>query len=178
MLSVQHIVERLGFVTGSMTHAVLAKGSGKTRQAYMDKLIKERLTGERVQLWQGSSDTEWGDYAEPLARKAYEEYTGFKVTECESIKHPSIEWFSASPDGLVDGGCIEIKCMNEVNHRKYIDKKIKGSHILQMHSEMMVTETFWCDYILYDPRQPEEWQLSIRRVKRDPKIVTKIAVGV
>ena len=40
------------------------------------------------------------------------------------------------------------------------------------------TETFWCDYILFDPRQPEEWQLDVRRVKRDPQIVTKITVGV
>ena len=68
--------------------------------------------------------------------------------------------------------------MSEENHRKYFDKKPKGYHTLQIHVEMMVTETFWCDYILYDPRAVPEWQLSVQRIKRDPKIAMRIAVGV
>ena len=175
--------ERTGFVTGSMVHAVLAKGrngeESKGRKDYMNQLITERLTGEPTESSFSSEYTEWGTATEPLAIAAYEERTGVKVTKCGSIQHPTIEWISASPDGLVlPDGCIEVKCMSEDNHRKYFDKKPKGYHILQMHVEMMCAETFWCDYILYDPRQPEEWQLSIQRIKRDPKIAMRIAVGV
>ena len=175
--------ERLGFVTGSMVHAVLAKGrngqESKTRIAYMDQLIAERLTETSQESSFSSEYTEWGQYAEPLARMAYEENTGNKVTDCGSITHPSIEWLSASPDGLVlPDGCIEIKCMKSENHMKYFTAKPKGYHILQMHVEMMVAETFWCDYVLYDPRLDVDWELSVQRIKRDPKIVAKITAGV
>jgi len=177
MLTEQHIQARLGYVTGSMVH--IAMGKGKTRDKYMDRLIQERLTGIPSESeWTGNEYTEWGDYCEPLAIEAYEEATGTKVTKATSVHHPTIKWLSASPDGLIEGGCIEVKCMKSENHRKAIDKKIKSTHVYQMHCEMGCTGTFFCDYILFDPRMPLEWQLNIRRVKRDPQIVTKITIGI
>jgi hypothetical protein len=38
--------ERRGCATASMFSAVMAKGEGKTRKAYMLKLAAERLTGK------------------------------------------------------------------------------------------------------------------------------------
>ena len=129
----------------------------------MEQLITERLTGVPTESSFSSEYTEWGTSTEPLAIAAYEERTGVKVTKCGSIKHPIIEWLSASSDGLIDNdGVIEVKCMKSEQHRKHFDRKPKGYHILQMHVEMSVTETFWCDYILYDPRAVPE----IRRASR------------
>jgi len=182
-LSPQQRLLRCGYITGSCIHAVLAKGrngeESKTRMAYMDALIAERLTGIPQESTFSSEYTEWGTQTEPLARMAYEEKTELKATDCGFITHPSIEWFGASPDGLIGTeGVLEIKCLKSENHCKYFNVKPKGSHILQMHAEMLCTETFWADYVLYDPTATPEWQLSIQRVKRDPVIVARLMSGV
>jgi len=182
-LSLQDRLDRTGYITGSCIHAVLAKGrngeESKTRMAYMDALIAERLTGIPQESTFSDEYTDWGTETEPLAIAAYEERTGVKVLECGSIPHPSIDWLSATPDGLIGAeGCVEIKCMKSDNHLRYFNAKPKGAHSLQIHVEMMVTETFFADYVLYDPTQAPEWQLSIQRIKRDPAIVARIVAGV
>src|SRR3990167_3958260 len=61
---------RAGMPTASAFKDALAKGEGKTRRAYMLKLIGERLTGE---LSEGYSNghMERGHEMEPDARAAY-----------------------------------------------------------------------------------------------------------
>lgn len=165
------LAERAGHVTASRIADVMAKvksGEAAARANYRAELVAQRLTGMIDQGF-SSSAMERGTEYEPIARAAYEIAIGDDVEQCGFIKHPSIEWSGASPDGLVcDDGLVEIKCPNTATHIGYI---LQGSapakYQPQMLWQMECTGRAWCDFVSYDPRMPEHLQLFIVRFNRD-----------
>lgn len=169
---------RLGCVTASRTADVMAKtksGYSASRDNYMAELICERLTSERSGGF-NSSAMQWGTETEPQARMAYEIMTGATVVETGFVKHPQIEGFGASPDGLVgDDGLIEIKCPNTSTHIAILlDEKIPQKYIIQMHVQMICTQRDWCDFVSFDPRLPVDMQMFVKRVELDPNLEDQI----
>ena len=164
---------RCGKVTASNLHKVLAKtktGYGADRGHYMTQLVLERITGNRADGYT-SAAIQWGIEQEQFARAAYEAYRGVLVEEVGFIPHPTIEMAGASPDGLVEGGMVEIKCPESKTFLEVIlsNNPVESKYFAQMQWQMRCADRPWCDYVVFDPRFPPKAQLFIVRVNRDDR---------
>jgi putative phage-type endonuclease len=168
---------RLGKVTASRVADVVAKtksGYSASRDNYMADLIVERLTGQKASSF-SSAAMEWGVEQEPLARAAYSARTGELVEEVGFIDHPTVAMSGASPDGLVNEGCVEFKCPNTATHLEYLlAGKLPEKYVTQMQWQMACTNRPWCDFVSYDSRLPEHLQMLIVRVPRDDKRIAEL----
>lgn len=165
--------KRLGKVTASNLHKVLAKtktGYGADRGHYLTQLVLERITGNKAEGYT-STAIQWGIEQEKFARAAYEAYRGVLVEEVGFIPHPTIEMAGASPDGLVEGGMVEIKCPESKTFLEVLlsPNPVEGKYFAQMQWQMRCADRPWCDYVVFDPRFPPKAQLFIHRVNRDDK---------
>ena len=159
---------RLGHVTASRVSDAIAGKDTATRRNYLVQLVAERLTGYQQESFTNSA-MQWGTDIEPLARLAYQ--TAFDwVEEVGFIKHPTIEWFGASPDGFVNDGLIEIKCPNTTTHLDWrLDGVVPKKHQPQMLAQLACTGRKWVDFVSFDPRLPEKLQLFVVRFEPDQK---------
>ena len=162
---------RLGKVTASRVADVIAKtktGYSASRENYMAQLVVERLTFTKQESYTNAAMMH-GVEQEPFARAAYEAAQGVMVEEVGFVRHPTIEWAGASPDGLVgDDGCVEIKCPNTATMiETLLSQKVPGKYITQMQFQMACTGRQWCDFVSFDNRLPSELQLFVKRVPRD-----------
>jgi putative phage-type endonuclease len=168
---------RLGKVTASRVADVVAKtksGYSASRDNYMADLIVERLTSQKAAGF-SSAAMEWGVEQEPHARAAYSARTGELVEEVGFIDHPTIAMSGASPDGLVNEGCVEFKCCNTATHLEYLlAGKPPEKYVTQMQWQMACTNRPWCDFVSYDSRLPEHLQMLIVRVPRDDKRIAEL----
>ena len=165
--------QRLGKVTASNLHKVLAKtktGYGADRGHYMTQLVLERITGNRADGYT-SAAIQWGIEQEQFARAAYEAYRGVLVEEVGFTPHPTIAMAGASPDGLVEGGMVEIKCPESKTFLEVMlsNNPVESKYFAQMQWQMRCADRPWCDYVVFDPRFPPKAQLFIVRVNRDDR---------
>ena len=167
---------KLGHVSASSIAAVMAKGAGKTRQSYLEKIVAERLTQEVGEGFSNAS-IEHGVLTEPQARMAYEVLHETFVSKTGFHKHPTIEWLGVSPDGLIDDdGLVEIKCPNTTTHIAYIkDGKCPAEYYKQIQCQLWVTGRKYCDFISYDPRiKNDALRLFVVRVARDEELIAEM----
>jgi putative phage-type endonuclease len=169
---------RIGKVTASRVADVIAKtktGYSATRDNYMAQLICERLTGLKGESFTNAA-MQHGTDTEPLARAAYEALQDVLVDEVGFVPHPTIEMAGASPDGLVgNDGLLEIKCPNTATHiETLISKVVPGKYNTQMQFQMACTGRQWCDFVSFDNRLPEMFQLFVTRVPRDEVFIRLI----
>ena len=163
--------ERLGHVTGSKVSDALAKKGTATRENYLWQLVAERLTGQIQESFAPNAAMIRGTEQEPIARAAYEAHTGHFVDQTGFVKHPSIEWFGASPDGLVgDDGLVEIKNPNSATHLAYRKAgQAPAKYRYQMMAQIACTGRKWCDFVSFDSRLPESKQLFVVRFEPEQK---------
>jgi putative phage-type endonuclease len=169
---------RLGRVTASRIADMMAKtksGQAASRKNYMSELMVERLTGKPTEPGFVTKAMERGTEIEPFAIGAYVAETGHFITTCGFINHPTL-FAGASPDALVDDdGLAEFKCPNTATHiNTLLTGKVERNYILQMQWQMACAERQWCDFVSYDDRVPENIQLKIIRVERDPATIAAI----
>ena len=170
--------QRCGSLGASQVHDVLSKtksGYSAMRGNTIARIAVEKLTGI-VQKTYKSVEMQWGNDTEPQARAAYEFITGQKVTTVGMFKHPTLLGVHASPDGLVGAeGLLEIKCPNTLTHIETLSsKKIDPKYLTQMQWQMFMTNRDWCDFVSFDPRMPDDLQLFVQRVERDPKRISEL----
>lgn len=176
--SPEWLAARLGKVTASRVADVLAKtktGYSMSRENYAVELALERITGTRQEFFVNDA-MKWGTEQEPLARAAYESFTGEIVDEVGLIDHPIMPMCAASPDGTIGTkGLLEIKNPNSATHLKTImSNKPDGKYITQMAWQMACTGREWCDFVSYDSRMPDHAKLFIFRYNRDDKYIAEI----
>ena len=167
---------RLGKITASRLSDVLASGRGGseslTRIKYRNELIRERLTGKRLEGYTNPS-MERGTLLEPLARASYEVKNNVMVEQIAFVQHPIILTAGASPDGLVgEDGLIEIKCPDPSNHIANIldngqSMQTKYNNQIQWQLACCGSNRQWCDLISFDPDMNNDLQLFVVRVERD-----------
>ncbi|NBX73920.1 MAG: exonuclease, partial [Alphaproteobacteria bacterium] len=134
-----------------------------TRRNYAIQLVTERLTGLQGESFTNAA-MQWGTEQEPIARAAYEAYTGVFIEQTGFHKHPTIKWLGASPDGFAGDGLIEIKCPNSNTHVDYlISEEVPTKYKPQMMTQLLVTGRAWCDFVSFDPRLPDHLQLFVIR---------------
>lgn len=183
--SAEWLEMRKGMVTGSMVAHVMGKMKRQKpnepvkylqrREDYMFDLAVTRLTGLMPDRYV-SNAMQFGTENEPFARAAYEMEFGVMVEEVGFAMHPRINWFGASPDGLVGGdGVLEIKCPNSATHLEYLlAGEVPEQYIPQMKALMLCAERQWCDFVSFDPRMPPDLQLFVRRLERDEPMLVEL----
>ena len=169
---------RLGKPTGSGYSKVLAKGEGKTRQAYLIKLALELATGVVEDSFKNQAMQD-GTEREPFARGLYESSRGVFVDEVGFCLHDTLST-GVSPDGLIGtDGMIEIKSPTPPAHREYMAlKKEPTTYTAQIQGQLWVCERAWCDFVSYHPEFPENARLVVRRVFRDDAYIKNLETEV
>jgi len=88
---------------------------------------------------------EWGVKYEPVATELYEKRQCTTVHEFGLLKHPTVPFFGASPDGITDQGVmLEIKCPYS---RKIDGSKIIDQYYYQMQGQLEVCDLDVCDFL-------------------------------
>jgi len=100
---------RLGSIGGSSISSVVAGGQGKTRTALLYRKAGELLSGATYESY-SNAHMERGLEQEPDARAAYEWEAEAEVYQVALIQSDK-QLQHYSPDGCVDTGLIEIKCV-------------------------------------------------------------------
>ena len=165
-----------------------------TAKGYLMRKVAERNIPQWVlddaemlltYLDQENSETKamrFGTEQEPQARLLYAHELGndWVIIETGSVPHPTLSFFASSPDGLVASadepwkpvGCIEIKCpgvQRWVEYAMVVDgetlKEINPDYYWQCQSHMAVTNTQWCDFVVYNPFQKSG--IHIARISRN-----------
>lgn len=163
--------ERLGHCTASRMGDVLAaikSGEAAARRNYRMQLVVERLTGVPHDSFQSPAMLA-GIENEPLARMAYEVHSQEFVEQVGFVKHPSIKWFGASPDGFVgDDGLLEIKCPLTATHIDYLlAGGVPSDYRPQLLAQLACTGRKWVDFVSYDPKLPDNMRLFVVRLERN-----------
>ena len=180
--SPEWLAARAGSLGASQLADALARtksGWGASRANLQAQLICERLTGNPTETFCNAA-MQWGKDIEPQARAMYSLEAPEPVTEIGMVKHPTIKWTHASPDGLVgDCGLLEIKCPTTATHIATLTgSPIPDKYMKQMQWQMHLAERDWCDFASFDPRLPAPMQLHIRRVERDDSLLVEIEAEV
>ena len=176
--SPEWLAERCGKATASEFHAILAKGQGKTRAAYLRRVVAERLTGKPMETYK-NKDIERGIEQEPYAKMSYEARTGLMVEEAGFIKHDTLE-AGCSPDGLVgDDGGAEIK---SVIPTVQLDTILAGgypsTHKPQIQGCIWLCKRQWWDFCSFSHDMPERLRLYVFRVTRDDAYIVSLQAEV
>lgn len=179
---------RLGKITASQVHKIMTGGRkkdelwGQTSRREIYRLAYERMLTTEGQdqyidelLSRDFKQTRWGKDNEPFARDLYVERTGAAVTVPQSAKHPRLEYFTGSPDGLVgEDGIIEIKC--PWAGENMLDSEYVQTHMVQIQALLEIHGRAWCDFVKYDPRMSEP--MRVERVLRDEDMIADILARV
>ena len=163
-------------ITPSKFKDVLTKGRGKdkpfgdTALSYAEDLAMEMLGVTLDEVTAPS--LQWGLDLEPVAIEAYQMQTFNKVDPVEqSIHHPTLPYVCGLPDGLVGtDGMVEIKCPKQSrNHKRNLVNAYQYEKLYkaQIQGYLWITGRNWCDFVSFDPRFPEDYQLAIHRIERD-----------
>lgn len=158
---------RIGKLTASRMRSAMKRlkngDDSAERRDLKIEMLAERMTDQIVPKYTNEAML-WGMETEPEAKDVYEEVTGRLITDVGFMDHPVIPFLGASPDGFVDDGLIEIKCPTTSTHLTWaIDGEVPEEHKPQMIVQCLVTGRQWCDFVSYDPRVPESYQLFVRR---------------
>lgn len=164
---------RKGKITSSEIHKILGRDPlTDTAKTYLLGRVSESYGGVTEPAKGAALD--WGTELEPLAIDVYQERTGTVVEKASFVAYDNT--YGGSPDGLIlPEGIIEVKCPHSsVNHFKHrlINtpekfKKVAPNYYYQCISNMICTKTKWCDFISYDPRVDENYQLYVFRLHLD-----------
>jgi hypothetical protein len=169
---------RCGKATSSEFSAILAKGQGKTRAAYLRRVLAERLTGKPSETYK-NANMERGIEQEPYAKMAYEARTGLMVEEAGFIKHDTLE-AGCSPDGLVgeDGGAEIKSVIPTVQLDTILGSGYPSEHKPQIQGCLWLTKRQWWDFCSFSPDMPERLRLYIFRVPRDDSYIRTLEAEV
>lgn len=163
---------RCGLPTASNFSAILAKGEGKTRKSYLNKLAAEIITGEPGESFTTQA-MERGREMEAEARDLYEFLTDEPAHPVGFIKNGNK---GASPDRLIGpNGGLEIKTQRgDLLVETLLANKFPSEHKAQVQGNLWVCEREWWDLVVYWPRMP----MFRIRAYRDEAYIANLAAEV
>jgi putative phage-type endonuclease len=172
---------RIGKIGGSRVADLLTEGRGGaeslTRKKYKNELIRERLTGKKLDTYKTPA-MQRGIDLEPMARAWYEVKYNTFVDQVAIVLHPSIQGAQCSPDGLVEAtnSLIEIKIPNPENH---LDNILTGGKQLEQYYDQVqwqlacMPEKEFCDLISFDP-DLTGLEGFVKRIYRDDEYINNM----
>lgn len=136
---------------------------GAERVKLMKELLAERLTGDAVPHYVNDF-MRHGIEFEPQAKEEYQIVSGNILTPCGFFEHPTIEYFGASPDALIDADAVfESKCPQTTTHIGWIEAgKVPDQHKPQILAQLACTRRQRAVFVSFDPRIPGRQRLFIR----------------
>jgi putative phage-type endonuclease len=169
---------RVGKIGGSRVADLLTEGrSGAeslTRRKYKNELIRERLTGRKLDTYKTPA-MQRGIDLEPMARAWYEVHYNTFVDQVAIVLHPTVIGGQCSPDGIVEAtnSLIEIKIPNPENHLDNI--LTDGKQLEQYYDQVMwqlacMPEMEFCDLISFDP-ELTGLEGFVKRIYRDDEYI-------
>lgn len=171
---------RVGCLTASrMADAMATLKDGKTdgapRKRYLREILAERMTGYAMDHYVSPAMQHGLEY-EQACKDAYEGASGNLILPAGFILHPRIEFFGATPDGLIDDdGCYEGKAPTTDTHLYWlIEGKVPPEYKPQMIAEMLCARRRWCAFASYDPRLPPKKRLFVRHYEPKPEEFAEI----
>lgn len=151
---------RQGCLTASRMADAMSRtksgGDSEKRAKLKIELLAERLTDCSVDHVV-SAAMKHGMFWEATARSAYELATGNLVDLCGFALADEVDYFGASPDGLVGSdGLLEIKCPTITTHIKYLmGEGMPIEYFWQMLAQLAVTGRKWCDFVSFFPSEDD-----------------------
>lgn len=193
-------LSRLGNFTGSRIGDLMTSGKkgemfGKTAFSYiyevasernlLPKYIKDDYLFEIYQNQVSISNkyTDWGHENEDFAAECYQVVTGFELEECESMQHPTIPYFSASPDRIAiedkEKRVVEFKCPLPRTFIQYVAevhdndslKSVNPTYFYQTQAEMACTGLNKTDFVVFCPFLRHN--VHIVEVTRDDTVIAE-----
>lgn len=164
---------RLGLPTASMFATVMAKGEGKTRDAYMRKLAGEIITGIPMENYT-NDDMERGNAIEPELRARYSFESDAEIVPVGFIKNGNK---GCSPDGLIGtDGMVQFKsAAPHVMIEILLAGEVPKKHLPQCQGELWVAERAWNDLVIGSVST--KLPLFVRRIHRDELYIKKQIIG-
>lgn len=160
---------RMGKITGTRLKSVLMK---KDDPVLIYEILSE-MFNPVIEDGYVSADMQRGKDLEPIARAAYEEYSGHRIEQVGFVLHDKYEYSGYSPDGLIKivrdyKKSIEMKCPATKTHIKYIvDGGIPKEYDSQILSAFFNAETISdVVFISFDDRLAQR-PLHIVEVRRE-----------
>lgn len=166
---------RQGIITASSMSDVLAKGQGKTRNTYMNKLIGEVITGNTAPSY-SNAYMDAGHEFEIEARDIY----SAAFAECLQVgfyrNFDDIGGVGYSPDGVVgEDGLVEIKSrLAHLQVELILADRVPPEHQAQIQCGLWVSEREWLDFVSYCPNMP----LFVKRVFRNEDYIAEMKTEV
>jgi hypothetical protein len=160
---------RKGIPTASSFKAILARGEGKTRKAYMNRLAAEIVTGEPLENFSNQSMAR-GHALEGEARQLYAFMHDVEPQQVGFIRNGRK---GCSPDSLIaDRSMLEIKTQRG---DLLIETLFKGEfppeHKAQVQGQLLVAERELCDLMIYWPGMPP----FIAPARRDEPYIKRLS---
>ena len=154
----QRTEEWYEFRRNRLTASDLATAMGSNVYASRNKLIASKC-GYREDFKPGAAILH-GVKFEPMATLFYEKLYNLVIYEYGCVPHPTIEYFAASPDGIVDpssvnkkyiGRMLEIKCPKSRELNGFVPEYYE----LQIQGQLEVCNLEYCDYLECDIKECE-----------------------
>ena len=156
----QFLSTRCGFLTASrMRQAMARKKDGSPaaeRSALMRALLAERITGITMRNVVTPAMEEGIEFEDEAADK-FVELTGRDLRLSHIYQHPTIEWFSATPDRELDDGLVEIKVPQPGTFIEWVlADVIPEQHKPQLIAQLLCSDKEWSGLIAYCPHIKDE----------------------
>jgi hypothetical protein len=163
---------RRGLPTTSKFKDVLAKGEGKTRKSYLNRLAAEIITGQPGETFK-RPELDRGHAMEGEARDFYAFFVNAEPKRIGFVRNGKK---GSSPDSFIgDNGLLEIKTQRGDLLIETIDKgEFPAEHKAQVQGQLWVTEREYCDLIVYWPNMPP----FIKRAYRDSFYISKLSQAI
>jgi hypothetical protein len=150
---------RTGKFTGTAAAKLLKHGA-------IDYSLTERSN------FRGNWYTKRGHELEPEALELYELITKTMVGRPGFVTNNLYPDCGYSPDGLVEGKVIEVKCFMEDKHKQLYNGDIPFEVLAQIHFGMMICERKAADLIIYNPELEPKLAFKIIPIKASRGIVS------
>ena len=122
------------------------------RKKYLYQLAGETLLGRKEETYQSAAMTR-GIELEPEARETYEFITDTQVEQVGLIYKDERKRCACSPDGLIPGGGLELKCPSVSIHMEYLHKgKMPSTYYQQVMGSLYITGLEYWDFMSYYPK--------------------------
>jgi hypothetical protein len=160
---------RAGKPTASEFSAILARGEGKQRAAYMRRLAAEIITGEPLETFK-SPAMDRGHAQEDAARRAY---ALLEDVDPERVGFMLNDGVGYSPDSLIGAaGLLEIKTQRaDLLIETWKADRFPPEHVAQCQGGLLVSEREWIDLAIYAPGMP----MFVRRAVRDERYIANLS---
>jgi len=170
---------RVGMLTGTGITNILPGKTGKykeSRQNELDEIVTEIITGKPSGGFFATKFVKEGIEREPMARMYLEERYGYVIEEVAFVQH---DWMKVgvSPDGMVIGQKrnVEIKCPKDRTHLRYwLEDTMPDTYVHQVQSQMWLTGAELTDFASYHPDFPDDMDLQVIQVERNPSMIDMI----